>query len=182
MAPPSLLICRKKFPDTLIRKEETNLPPFFCNFQILEDRGGHAASSWRRDGRARSRSRSGSHERRRRGRRSRSKSRDRNGRRRRSRSPRDRKESERDREKKREREKKGLPPIKRNCLSGKTPHLLSHLLQYQLATNYCVLAGIDQLLSFRTVAPPPLSLSLSTCFWTQPPRVPITTVFFLEKF
>ena len=89
----------------------------------MEDRS-NATSSWRRDGRSggRSRSRSGSRDRRRRGRKSRSKSRDRNGRRRRSRSPRDRKESERDREKdrekKREREKKGLPPIKKNHLSG----------------------------------------------------------------
>ena len=117
-------------------------------FQILDDRTSNTASSWRRDGRARSRS--GSHERRRRGRRSRSKSRDRNGRRRRSRSPRDRKESERDREKKREREKKGLPPVKRNCLSGKKritvkPESTHHRVKYHcIACRQFDWIGIDQ--------------------------------------
>ena len=83
--------------------------------QIVDDRRG--ARDRDRDRRDRSRSRS----RDRSGKRSRhrSRSRDRSSRRRRSRS-RDREEKDRDREKRREREKKGLPPIKKNHLSGKT--------------------------------------------------------------
>jgi len=92
------------------------------DIQIVEDR----SSSWRGGGRAsnrrRSRSRSRSRSRdRKRGRRSRSRSRDRGGRRRRSRSrSRDKRDRMTDEERQhmREREKKGLPPVKKEHLSG----------------------------------------------------------------
>ena len=91
--------------------------------EILDDGGGR----WRGEGKSRwgsRRSRSRSPRRSsRRGRRSRSRSYERRSSRRRSRSrsrSKDRRDREAEREKRREREKKGLPPIKKGYLSGKT--------------------------------------------------------------